>query len=164
MAWHSPLLSITSLVQICTNDFSLLFVRSVLSSSSSFFFTAIQLELFSFLILSSSRFETLLTKRNKMKLVEDPSLIASPFRSIGRLFSPFAATMSGRKIKLQSSDGDTFDVDVEIAKQSATIKTMLEGKGDRPRRRDRLVFSASQISAWTKKRMSFLYPTSIQRF
>jgi S-phase kinase-associated protein 1 len=37
--------------------------------------------------------------------------------------------MAGHKIKLQSSDGDTFDVEVEIAKQSATIKTMLEGKG-----------------------------------
>lgn len=35
--------------------------------------------------------------------------------------------MAGHKIKLQSSDGDTFDVEVEIAKQSATIKTMLEG-------------------------------------
>ncbi|CAF0959978.1 unnamed protein product, partial [Didymodactylos carnosus] len=33
------------------------------------------------------------------------------------------------KIRLQSSDGDTFDVDVEIAKQSATIKTMLEDLG-----------------------------------
>ncbi|XP_050738997.1 S-phase kinase-associated protein 1 isoform X1 [Eriocheir sinensis] len=32
-------------------------------------------------------------------------------------------------IKLQSSDGDTFDVDVEIAKQSVTIKTMLEDLG-----------------------------------
>lgn len=31
-------------------------------------------------------------------------------------------------IKLQSSDGETFEVDVEIAKQSVTIKTMLEGK------------------------------------
>ena len=30
--------------------------------------------------------------------------------------------MAGHKIKLQSSDGDTFDVEVEIAKQSATIK------------------------------------------
>ena len=36
--------------------------------------------------------------------------------------------MAGHKIKLQSSDGDTFDVEVDIAKQSATIKTMLEGK------------------------------------
>ena len=31
-------------------------------------------------------------------------------------------------IKLQSSDGEVFEVDVEIAKQSVTIKTMLEGK------------------------------------
>lgn len=31
-------------------------------------------------------------------------------------------------IKLQSSDGELFEVDVEIAKQSVTIKTMLEGK------------------------------------
>ena len=32
-------------------------------------------------------------------------------------------------IKLQSSDGDLFPVDVEIAKQSVTIKTMLEDLG-----------------------------------
>ena len=37
--------------------------------------------------------------------------------------------MSERKVKLQSNDGETFDVDIEIAKQSTTIKTMLEGKG-----------------------------------
>ena len=30
-------------------------------------------------------------------------------------------------IKLQSSDGEVFDVDVEIAKASNTIKTMIEG-------------------------------------
>ena len=35
--------------------------------------------------------------------------------------------MATPKIKLQSSDGDVFDVEVEIAKQSVTIKTMLEG-------------------------------------
>jgi len=36
--------------------------------------------------------------------------------------------MSEHKIKLQSRDGDIFDVEVEIAKQSITIKTMLEGR------------------------------------
>ena len=30
-------------------------------------------------------------------------------------------------IKLQSSDGETFDVDVDVAKASMTIRTMLEG-------------------------------------
>ena len=36
--------------------------------------------------------------------------------------------MAGQKVKLQSSDGDMFDVEVDIAKQSITIKTMLDGK------------------------------------
>ena len=31
-------------------------------------------------------------------------------------------------IKLQSSDGEVFTVDVEIAKASNTIKTMIEGR------------------------------------
>lgn len=35
-------------------------------------------------------------------------------------------------IKLQSSDGELFEVDVEIAKQSVTIKTMLEGTSSEP--------------------------------
>ncbi len=30
-------------------------------------------------------------------------------------------------IKLQSSDGEVFEVDVEIAKAANTIKTMIEG-------------------------------------
>ena len=36
--------------------------------------------------------------------------------------------MAGQKIKLQSNDGDVFDVEFEIAKLSGTIRTMLEGK------------------------------------
>lgn len=32
-------------------------------------------------------------------------------------------------IKLKSSDGEVFDVDIEVAKQSVTIKTMLEDLG-----------------------------------
>ena len=43
-------------------------------------------------------------------------------------------------IKLQSSDGDTFEVDVEIAKQSVTIKTMLEDLGEA---KDMLLFFLS---------------------
>jgi hypothetical protein len=31
-------------------------------------------------------------------------------------------------LKLQSSDGETFTVETQIAKQSNTIRTMLEGK------------------------------------
>jgi hypothetical protein len=35
-------------------------------------------------------------------------------------------------IKLQSSDGETFPVEVEIARQSVTIRTMLEDLGMYP--------------------------------
>lgn len=36
-------------------------------------------------------------------------------------------------IKLQSSDGEVFEVDVEIAKASNTIKTMIEGRFNKGR-------------------------------
>ncbi|KAI3383728.1 hypothetical protein SNEBB_005566 [Seison nebaliae] len=37
--------------------------------------------------------------------------------------------MADKKIRIKSSDGDVFDVDMNIAQQSVTIKTMLENIG-----------------------------------
>ena len=33
-------------------------------------------------------------------------------------------------VKLQSSDGEVFDVESDVAKVSVTIKNMLDGEGD----------------------------------
>jgi hypothetical protein len=40
---------------------------------------------------------------------------------------PVSRTFSGTKVKLASADGKEFDVPVEAAKLSITIKNMLEG-------------------------------------
>merc|ERR1712024_180214 len=49
------------------------------------------------------------------------------FLLYSRLRSKFYSNMPS--IKLQSSDGETFPVDVDIARQSVTIRTMLEDLG-----------------------------------
>ena len=72
--------------------------------------------------------------------------------------------MATHKIKLQSSDGDTFEVDVEIAKQSATIKTMLEGQSFLVILSLRGNSFPLKISVWMKKMISFPYPMSIRLF
>ncbi|KAG5284447.1 hypothetical protein AALO_G00026830 [Alosa alosa] len=58
--------------------------------------------------------------------------VAKLTRTYLLLFSGYYSLRASHKmptIKLQSSDGELFEVDVEIAKQSVTIKTMLEDLG-----------------------------------
>ncbi|KAG5199074.1 hypothetical protein JEQ12_006774 [Ovis aries] len=54
-------------------------------------------------------------------------------------------------VTLQSSDGGIFEVDVEIAQQSVTIKTMLEDLGMDDEGDDDPVFKKDDIPVWDQE-------------
>ena len=56
-------------------------------------------------------------------------------------------------IKLQSSDGETFPVDVDIARQSVTIRTMLEGLGMEGEEKDDEVVALPNVNASILKKV-----------
>uniref|UniRef100_A0A8C0WLH1 SKP1 component POZ domain-containing protein n=1 Tax=Castor canadensis TaxID=51338 RepID=A0A8C0WLH1_CASCN len=61
-------------------------------------------------------------------------------------------------IKLQSSDGEIFEVDVEIAKQSVTIKTMLEDLGMDDEGDDDPVPLPNKRSFWARQQILHVIP------
>ena len=58
-------------------------------------------------------------------------------------------------IQLQSSDGEIFKVDVEIAKQSNTIKTMLEDLGMDEEEEE--IVPLPNVNAAILKKVKFVY-------
>ena len=66
-------------------------------------------------------------------------------------------------IKLQSSDGETFPVDVDIARQSVTIRTMLEDLG-MEEEEDEVVPLPNVNAAILKKVITFQFSLMILLF